>query len=200
MYLSLLMDKEDLAELCEKYLDSDKGFSILLFFNLMRSLYVGLSSFRGMISLLCKGFIGSSQVTSSGIFFCILVYRETRDPLWLERGKTKCRYLKEWAEKGSTWNFENKLMLLQAEESYCDGNVEDAKKLYDDAISSARRHKFINEEALAYELAARFYFETGDEGTSWHLFSKAHQKYQEWGAFGKATHLFADINNRFGST
>ena len=47
-------------------------------------------------------------------------------------------------------------MLLQAEESYCDGNVEDAKKLYDDARSSARRQKFINEEALAYELAEGF--------------------------------------------
>ena len=127
-----------------------------------------------------------------------IVYRKTLDPIWLERGKTKCRYLKEWAEKGSTWNFENKLMLLQAEESYCDGNVEGAKSLYDAAISSARRHKFINEEALAYELAARFYFETGDEGTSFHLFSKARLKYEEWGAFGKATRLSIDMTKRFG--
>ena len=52
---------------------------------------------------------------------------------------------------------------------------------------------------MAYELAARFYFETGDEGTSWYLFSKAVQKYQEWGAYGKASRLFAETNNRFGT-
>ena len=126
-----------------------------------------------------------------------LVYRETHDPLWLQRGKVKCKYMKGLAEKGSTWNYENKLMLLQAEESYCLGNNEEAKKLYDAAISSAQRNKFINEEALAYELAARFYFETGDKGSSWQHFNKAHQKYKEWGALGKASHIFEDINQRF---
>ena len=49
MYLSLLMDKDDLAELCEKFLEVDKGVSVMLLLNLIRSLYVGLSSFRGMI-------------------------------------------------------------------------------------------------------------------------------------------------------
>ena len=88
-------------------------------------------------------------------------------------------------------------MLLQAEESYSCGNIEDAKAMYNAAISSAQRHGFVNEEALADELAARFYFETGDAGTSLQLFRAAHEKYQQWGAFGKATHLFADINRRF---
>ena len=89
-------------------------------------------------------------------------------------------------------------MLLQAEECYCDGNVEDAKGLYVAAISSARQHRFINEEALACELAARLYFETGDVRTSLQYFRIAHEKYEEWGAFGKATHLFTNINQRFG--
>ena len=126
------------------------------------------------------------------------MYRETRDPVWLERGKTKCNYIKDWAEKGSTWNFENKLLLLQAEECYCDGNIKDAKELYSAAISAAWRNKFVNEEALAYELAARFYFETNDAVMSLQLFTEAYEKYREWGAFGKSAHLLADINQRFG--
>ena len=88
-------------------------------------------------------------------------------------------------------------MLLQAEECYCDGNIKDAKELYSAAISSAHRHRFINEEALAYELAARFYFETGDVRTSFEHSRLALEKYQKWGAFGKATHLLTYMNQRF---
>ncbi len=81
------------------------------------------------------------------------------------------------------------LFLLQAEEQFCSLNFELAETLYDAAISSSKIHKFVNEEALANELAGNFYLETGRRNRSVHYFSQAIEKYNEWGAVAKANTL-----------
>jgi len=68
-------------------------------------------------------------------------------------------------------------------------NFEIAEKLYDAAILSSKIHKFVNEEALANELAGHFYLETGRKNRSVHYFSQAFEKYNEWGAIAKANAL-----------
>ena len=68
-------------------------------------------------------------------------------------------------------------------------NFEIAERLYDAAISSSKIHKFVNEEALANELAGHFYLETGRKNRSVHYFSQAFEKYNEWGAVAKANTL-----------
>ena len=80
-------------------------------------------------------------------------------------------------------------MLLQAEEQFAARNFDDAEKLYDDAILSSKMHKFVNEEALANELAGHFYLDTGRKGNSLKYFSQAEEKYREWGAVAKADQL-----------
>ncbi len=79
--------------------------------------------------------------------------------------------------------------LLQAEEQFSRMNFEPAEKLYDAAILSSKIHKFVNEEALANELAGHFYLETGRKNRSVHYFSQAFEKYNEWGAVAKANTL-----------
>jgi len=81
------------------------------------------------------------------------------------------------------------LYLLQAEEQFCSRNFETAETLYDAAILSSKMHKFVNEEALANELAGHFYLETGRRNKSVHYFSRAFDKYNEWGAVAKASAL-----------
>jgi hypothetical protein len=76
--------------------------------------------------------------------------------------------------------------LLQAEEQFCDRNFEEAERLYNAAILSSKEHAFVNEEALANELAGHFYIETGRRNKSFHYFLQAMEKYNEWGAFAKA--------------
>ena len=66
--------------------------------------------------------------------------------------------------------------LLQAEEQFCSRNFEVAERLYDAAILSSKTHKFVNEEALANELAGHFYLETGKRNRSVHYFSQALEK------------------------
>ena len=47
----------------------------------------------------------------------------------------------------------------------------------------------MNEEALANELAGRFYLETGRSGKAINYFLRASEKYAEWGAVIKAASL-----------
>ena len=84
--------------------------------------------------------------------------------------------------------------LLQAEEQFSSMNFDLAERLYDDAISSSKTHKFVNEEALANELAGHFYLETGRRNRSGHYFSQAFEKYNEWGAVAKANTLAAYLD------
>ena len=79
--------------------------------------------------------------------------------------------------------------LLQAEEQFCERDFEEAERLYDAAIKSSKEHKFLNEEALANELAGHFYRDTGRRSKSIPYFVQAIAKYTEWGAVVKANSL-----------
>jgi hypothetical protein len=79
--------------------------------------------------------------------------------------------------------------LLHAEEQFSQMNFADAEELYDAAISSSKKHKFVNEEALANELAGRFHLETDRRSMSIPYFSQALEKYKEWGAVAKVREL-----------
>jgi len=107
---------------------------------------------------------------------------------WHEMGNKYKLVLKKCAES-SQWTFENKWYLLEAEESFCNNDFEAAKAYYEKAISSARSHKFVHEEALACELAAYFYLELGENIKSVEYFKLALEKYKEWGAFEKCDSL-----------
>ena len=127
------------------------------------------------------------------------LYRKNLDFAWAERGRDCIKELKVWSEQGCTWNFEQKLKMLEAEENYCLGDFEGAKISYQDAISAARLHKFPNDEALACELAAKFYFKIGDMATSLKHYRMSHEIYCKYGADGKADKLFTYINGKFAS-
>uniref|UniRef100_A0A7S2L2X7 Orc1-like AAA ATPase domain-containing protein n=1 Tax=Skeletonema marinoi TaxID=267567 RepID=A0A7S2L2X7_9STRA len=114
------------------------------------------------------------------------VGREMDDQEWIARGVECKNAIKKMVESASSWNFQNKTYLLQAEEQFCDRNFEEAERLYNAAILSSKEHAFVNEEALANELAGHFYIETGRRNKSFHYFLQAMEKYNEWGAFAKA--------------
>ncbi len=80
------------------------------------------------------------------------------------------------------------MFLLKAEEQYSLGNLDIAETLYDDAVYSAKKHRFVNEEALANELAGLFFAQTGREYEANVCYSHAIEKYREWEAYGKTKH------------
>ena len=89
------------------------------------------------------------------------------------------------------------MLLLQAEEKYCIGQVQEAKNLYSEAITSSNEHHFVNDEALSYELTGYFFLSIGDLSMSLQHFTKAHEKYVAWGAHEKARHLLSYVNETF---
>jgi PAS domain S-box-containing protein len=86
-------------------------------------------------------------------------------------------------------NFENRAALVSAEIARIQGRELDAEHLYEQAIRSARENDFVHNEALAYELAARFYRARGFEKIAHAYLRDARYLYLRWGAAGKVRQL-----------
>ena len=86
-------------------------------------------------------------------------------------------------------NFENRAALVSAEIARLERRDIDAMRLYEEAIRSARANGFVHNEALAGELASRFYAARGFEKIARVYLSDARQGYRRWGADGKVRQL-----------
>jgi PAS domain S-box-containing protein len=93
-----------------------------------------------------------------------------------------------WAENCPE-TFESRAALVGAEMARIEGREVDAERLYEQAIRSASAHGFIHNEALAYELAARFYAARGLEQFAHLYLRNARYGYLRWGAAGKVRQL-----------
>jgi PAS domain S-box-containing protein len=98
------------------------------------------------------------------------------------------RQLEIWAENCPD-NFETRAALVGAEIARIDGRELDAERLYEQAIHSARANGFIHNEALANELASRFYAARGFETIAHAYLRNARHCYLRWGALGKVRQL-----------
>ena len=172
LLICYFMNRGNLKEYYETFLANRIDESFLYFHQSTRAYIAGLVAFK--------------------------IYRETvSDSIWINRGDGCMNELKLWAVQGSDWNFDHKVQLMEAEHHFCSGNLMQATELYKKAIASARKHRSTIDEALACELAGEFFFEMGNFTTSLAYLRLAHQKYCEWGADGKATHLFSSISSKF---
>jgi PAS domain S-box-containing protein len=98
------------------------------------------------------------------------------------------RRLSVWADNCPE-NFENRAALVSAEIARLEGRIVDAQNDYERAIRSARESRFPHHEALASELAARFYRVRGFDIISDAYLRHARHGYQRWGAAGKVRQL-----------
>ena len=98
------------------------------------------------------------------------------------------RQLEIWAENCPE-NFENRAALVSAEIARIQGRELDAEHLYEQAIRSARENDFVHNEALANELASRFYRARGFEKIAHAYLRDARYLYLRWGAAGKVQQL-----------
>ena len=98
------------------------------------------------------------------------------------------RQLGEWAENCRE-NFEHRALLVGAEIARIEGQELDAERLYEAAIRSARENSFVQNEAIASELAARFYLGRGFERIARSYLRDARDGYRQWGADGKVRQL-----------
>src|SRR5713101_829576 len=107
---------------------------------------------------------------------------------WRELLRAHQEQLREWAENYPP-TFGDKHALVSAEIARLEGRDLDAMRLYDQAIQSAREHGFVQNEALAHEVAARFYLARGFETIAHTYLRNARNCYDRWGAHGKVKQL-----------
>jgi PAS domain S-box-containing protein len=107
---------------------------------------------------------------------------------WRELLTAHREQLGEWAENYPP-TFGDKHALVSAEIARLEKRDTDAMRLYEQAIHLARDHCFVQNEALAHELAARFYSARGFETIAHTYLRNARNCYDRWGAVGKVRQL-----------
>ncbi|MBE9206323.1 AAA family ATPase [Nostoc sp. LEGE 06077] len=106
----------------------------------------------------------------------------------LDEIETHQKTLYQWAQS-APMNHLHKWHLVEAEKCRVFGKKLAAIEHYDHAISLAKDHHFLNEEALANELAAKFYLSWGKPKIAQIYMIEAYYCYVRWGAKGKIIDL-----------
>ena len=112
--------------------------------------------------------------------------RDTNEEKWKKIGEKAVQFMARLVEF-SSWNFENKRFLLQAELHYLNGRYRMAELAYQASIVSACEHKFVHEEALAHELFGIYFVENKRIREGIEHLKIAYDKYMQWGAYQKTS-------------
>jgi len=132
-------------------------------------------------------------------FLCSIgITDPTKSKSLIERGQSLLTRIRSLAEH-SSWNWENKVLLLEAMEMHTMGNLDAAGPLYTSSIRSAREHKFIHEEAVASELAGEYSYEQGNHSDAYALFMHSIKCFKEWGADAVAKRVEMSVQTKFGT-
>jgi PAS domain S-box-containing protein len=107
---------------------------------------------------------------------------------WLSSVSTNQEKLQKWAAH-APMNYLHKYHLVEAEKARVLGQFLEAEEFYERAILGASENEFIQEEALAYELAAKHYLARGREKIAQIYMKEAHYCYARWGALAKVKDL-----------
>ena len=120
----------------------------------------------------------------------------------LEKVAANQEKLQRWAHH-APMNYQHEFELVEAERYRVLGDRIQAIEYYDRAIANAKVHEYIQEEALANELAGRFYLEWNREKIAQVYLADACYGYSRWGAKAKVVemenrypHLLAPILRR----
>ncbi|MGC1247974.1 MAG: ATP-binding protein, partial [Spirulinaceae cyanobacterium] len=107
----------------------------------------------------------------------------------LQQVEQNQRQLQQQWVQYAPMNYQHKFDLVEAEKCRVLGEKVEAIELYDKAIAGAKKHEYIQEEALANELAAKFYLDWGKQRVAAGYMQEAYYCYGRWGAKAKTDHL-----------
>ena len=106
----------------------------------------------------------------------------------LEKVTANQEKMQKWADH-APMNYWHKFYLVEAERHRVLGQLIEAMDCYDKAIQGAKENEYIQEEALAYELAAKFYLAWGKDIIAQTYLTNAYYVYARWGAKAKVEDL-----------
>lgn len=130
----------------------------------------------------------------------LAVYSDTppsEQPAILDKVQANQAKMQKWAHH-APMNHLHKFYLVEAERHRVLGEKVEAIELYDKAIALAKENEYINEEALAHELAAKFYLAWGKETIAKTYMTNAYYTYMHWGAEAKVKHLETNYSQLIG--
>ncbi len=105
----------------------------------------------------------------------------------LERCLERVRAFSE----GCAENFLHKRCLLEAEHARIQGKTDEAMVKYEQALTLARRERFLHIEAIAAKLCANFHLQAGRDLHGAQYLREARDAYARWGAHAVVEHLEA---------
>jgi len=185
--LSQAIKKQDIA-LCEVILTIQIAENVI--FRRIDLAEKIVRQYQDFIDLHAGGII--KRISIIRTFYSGLVafqcFRETNDRYWMDQGMKAIKVMEIWTNE-CNWNFENKMLLLNAEYHFSIGDFDKATEGYHLSLISSRKHRFLCEEAIANELAAYFHLKKGMEDLSSQFMKRAIKCYQSWGAVKKAETL-----------
>ena len=152
----------------------------------------------GDLRPLIPGFFPGIRFT----FFESLIYFKASQTAtgWLQKRKFKRKACKSmalmssWLKKGNV-NVVHSLHLLAAERHALEGNATKAEEEYKAAIAVSSQNGFLQDRALAHNLAREYYAAKGDDYWAKYHLECAERSYSDWGArveLGKATQRRTD--------
>ena len=113
--------------------------------------------------------------------------QKTQDE-YLRQIKVNQKQMKIWSNSCPE-NFQHKYFLIEAELARINGKYWMASKLYDKAIEEANKNEFLQHEAIANELCAKFYEKMGKTKIMRAYFVESYYLYNRWGAAYKVSLL-----------
>ncbi|QMS86981.1 AAA family ATPase [Nostoc edaphicum CCNP1411] len=113
---------------------------------------------------------------------------QTEQTAILDRVFAHQEKLQEWASHAPS-NQTHRCALVAAERCRVLNEKAEAIELYDRAIALAKEHGYTQEEALANELAAKFYLDWGKWRIAQEYITQAYYGYARWGAKAKVADL-----------
>ena len=113
---------------------------------------------------------------------------ELEQNLVLRQVQANQKKMRFWA-RHSPYNYKHKYNLVEAEKARVLGQNMKAMEYYDKAIEAANEQGYIQEEALANELAALFYISRGRKKISKTYMTDAYYGYIRWGSQAKVRQL-----------
>jgi predicted ATPase/signal transduction histidine kinase/tRNA A-37 threonylcarbamoyl transferase component Bud32 len=119
--------------------------------------------------------------------------------VYLNKLNVNLEKFQQWAIHCPT-NYQHKLLLIQAEIARIYQQDYQAMELYDKAIASAAENGYLQNEALANELAFRFYLAKDRQNFAKIYFKEARYRYLKWEATGKVGQLDEQYSQLFTDT
>lgn len=113
---------------------------------------------------------------------------EKQKQVWLKQIDTCIERLEIWA-KHAPMNYEHKLFLVKAEKNRITGHLVEAQNFFERSIEAALRDGYIQNAALANELAGKLQLIRRRNRFATAYLEEARFGYTRWGAFGKIKHF-----------